>query len=318
MGQCNAAARSTEGEVEEIFSVPAAGFSIRVRSQRKFGWKPDLPDFRDKVLALPESKTTDLPTKVDLRPAEHFTIYDQGYLGSCTANAIGAAFHFDQIRQGCTEFVPSRLFIYYNERAMEGNVDQDAGAYIRDGIKSIAQIGVCHETMWPYDVSRFTDCPKERCYTDATLNKCKSYARVPQTLEDMKGVINEGFPFVFGFAVFESFMTAEVAATGVVPMPSSFEAVLGGHAVQACGYDDEKQWFIVRNSWGEEWGDKGYFYLPYEYMANPQLVGDMWAILFVDSVDFPCRPQPGGNQEKSAAVADCISTVAPVAASGGA
>jgi len=306
MGQ-SCTSGEAQAPVEEVFAVPAAGFSIRVRTQQRFGWKPDMPDWRDKVLALPGDKKKDLPAQVDLRPNEHFEIYDQGYLGSCTANAIGAAFHFAQIKEGVTDFVPSRLFIYYNERAMEGSVNQDAGAYIRDGIKSVYQLGACHESMWPYDENRFTEAPKERCYQDASLNKCKSYARVPQNLDDLRGCIAGGLPFVFGFAVFESFMTQEVATTGIVPMPQQFESILGGHAVQAIGYDDENQWFIVRNSWGEGWGDKGYFYLPYEYMANPQLVGDLWAIVFVDSVDFPCKPQP-----------DSASAAARAASAGGA
>jgi len=284
---CNSG--SVEGAVEEIFSVPASGFSIRVRTQRRFGWKPDLPDFRDKVLALPASKTKDLPAQVDLRPAEHFPIYDQGHLGSCTANAIAASFHFDQVRQNLHDFVPSRLFLYYNERAMEGTIEQDSGAYIRDGIKSLNNVGICPEAMWPYDVSQFTKKPAELCYKEATLNTCKEYARVPQTMEDMNGCLNEGFPFVFGFADLEYFMTHEVASTGIMTMPDYFESELVGHAVQACGYDDEKQCFIVRNSWGEEWGDKGYFYMPYEYLSNPQLAGDMWAVRFIDGMELPCR-----------------------------
>mmetsp|Transcript_40218 Transcript_40218/g.104136 ORF Transcript_40218/g.104136 Transcript_40218/m.104136 type:complete len:146 (+) Transcript_40218:105-542(+) len=128
---------------EDVFVVKEAGFSIPVRTTKKMGWKKDFPDFRDRILALPAEKKRDFPSKVDLRPAEHFGIYDQGKLGSCTANALGAAFHFDQVKEGKIDFVPSRLFIYYNERSMEGSTDQDAGASIRDGIKSLNQIGVC-------------------------------------------------------------------------------------------------------------------------------------------------------------------------------
>jgi len=291
MGNSCTSLGAAADDAGSTFVVQVTGRSVPVRTVRRLGWKPDLPDFRDRVLSLPAEKTASLPSSVDLRKSEAlaFEIYDQGNLGSCTANAIGAAFHFEQLRQGLRGFTPSRLFIYYNERSMEGTVEKDNGAYIRDGIKSLNKEGICPESMWPYDIDTFTQKPDEICYKEATLNTCKEYARVPQTMEDMKGCINEGFPFVFGFAVFESFMTHEVATTGIMPMPDEFEGILGGHAVQACGYDDENQWFIVRNSWGEEWGDKGYFYMPYEYISNTQLCSDLWAVRFVDGDEFPCR-----------------------------
>merc|ERR1719401_2114671 len=159
----------------ETFVVPEAGFSIPVRRVKSLGWKPDLPDFRDRLLALPPAKTTKLPKQVDLRPAEHFAIYDQGHLGSCTANAIGAAFHFAQVSEHVKDFTPCRLFIYYNERAMEGNVGRDAGAQIRDGIKSLAKIGCCGECLWPYDIAKFTQKPPEECYKAAVKTRAKEY-----------------------------------------------------------------------------------------------------------------------------------------------
>lgn len=280
---------SSSDVVEEVAVIERGGVSIPAHMVKKLGWKKDLPDFRDRVLSLPASKKEKLAPKVDLRPAEHFEIYDQGNLGSCTANALCAAFHFDQVKEGVTDFVPSRLFVYYNERAMEGNVSSDSGAYLRDGVKSLSKVGVCHETVWPYDVSTFTEKPLDKCYDEATKNTAKEYARVPQTVEDMKACIAAGFPFVFGFAVLSSFFSEEVSQTGNMPMPQPEDYVLGGHAVQACGYDDEKQVMIVRNSWGEEWGDKGYFYMPYDYISDPNMAADFWAIKFVDSSDLPCR-----------------------------
>mmetsp|Transcript_83417 Transcript_83417/g.268901 ORF Transcript_83417/g.268901 Transcript_83417/m.268901 type:complete len:292 (-) Transcript_83417:281-1156(-) len=279
--------RSNVATVPPVFVVQEAGCSIPVHTTRKMGWKRDLPDFRDRVLALPMEKMRDFPSKVDLRPAEHFGIYDQGRLGSCTANALGAAFHFDQVKEGKIDFVPSRLFIYYNERSMEGSIDQDAGASIRDGIMSLSQIGVCSEKQWEYDESQFTVRPTEGCYTSATANRASEYARVPQTIEDIKGVLKEGFPFVFGFIVLSSFRTEAVSSTGYMTMPQPEDSTLGGHAVMAIGYDDEKQVVIVRNSWGEGWGDAGYFYMPYDYICHPFLAGDMWAIKSVDGKDFP-------------------------------
>mmetsp|Transcript_83413 Transcript_83413/g.268888 ORF Transcript_83413/g.268888 Transcript_83413/m.268888 type:complete len:292 (-) Transcript_83413:281-1156(-) len=279
--------RSSVATAPPVFVVQEAGASIPVRPGRKMGWKKDLPDFRDRMFALPIEKKQDFPCKVDLRPAEHFGIYDQGKLGSCTANALGAAFHFDQVKEGKIDFVPSRLFIYYNERSMEGCVDQDAGSYLRDGIKSLNQIGVCSEKPWEYDESQFTVRPTEGCYTSATANRASEYARIPQTIEDIKGVLKEGFPFVFGFVVLSSFRTEAVSSTGYMTMPQPEDSTLGGHAVMAIGYDDEKQVVIVRNSWGEGWGDAGYFYMPYDYICHPFLAGDMWAIKSVDGKDFP-------------------------------
>mmetsp|Transcript_80715 Transcript_80715/g.234092 ORF Transcript_80715/g.234092 Transcript_80715/m.234092 type:complete len:293 (+) Transcript_80715:74-952(+) len=287
--QCVGSAPSgTQAEVE-TFVVPEAGVTIQTRTVKRMGWVPDLPDHRDRVLELHPSKKEVLPPKCDLRPTEQFPLYDQGHLGSCTANAIGAAFHYSMIKQGAKAFVPSRLFVYYNERAMEGHVDTDSGAQIRDGIKSVAKLGVCDETLWPYDVDRFTEKPTSACYEAGAKCTAKEYARVPQTLEDLKACINEGFPIAFGFIVFSSFMTPEVASTGKMEMPSMYDWPKGGHAVLAIGYDDEKKVFIIRNSWGEGWGDKGYFYMPYDYITHPALAQDFWAIKCIEEQDFPTR-----------------------------
>jgi len=253
---------------------------VPVRTVRKLGWKPDLPDFRDRVLSLPAEKTANLPSSVDLRKSEAFAfeIYDQGSLGSCTANAIGAAFQYDQRKGGLVDSIPSRLFIYYNERAMEGSVPYDAGAYIRDGMKSVNKLGVCAESSWPYVESFFTVKPYDDCYAEAAKNLCTEYARVTQTLDGMKACLNEGFPFVFGFTVFYSFFDQSVAETGMMSMPLENDPMAGGHAVLAVGYDDEKGCFIVRNSWGEGWGDQGFFYMPYAYIADPSLASDFWTM----------------------------------------
>jgi len=264
------------------------------------GWKRDLPDFRDRTLALAEAKKSNLPHKIDLRQGLAFPVYEQGDLGSCTANAVAAAFHYGQIKQGFKDFDPSRLFIYYNERVIEGSVHEDTGAYLRDGVKALQKVGCCAEPMWPYDEAKWQARPPKKCFEDAAKNKCKEYARVPQTLEDMKGCLNEGFPFVFGFIVLESFMIDEVEATGNMLMPLPDDCILGGHAAMACGYDDSRRVFILRNSWGAEWGDKGYFYMPYDYMANPQLVQDLWTIRLLDVVDFPTTTAFARSEQSSA------------------
>ena len=251
------------------------------RKIQKYGWVPDLPDARDHLYAAPPQYLSDLPAQVDLRGQCPKEVYDQGQLGSCTANAIAGGFEFDLLKQQAQDFMPSRLFIYYNERVIENTVDSDSGAMIRDGIKSVSKQGVCPETDWPYDISKFTNKPSDQCYQEALQHRVTSYQRIPRVLNQFKGCLAHGFPFVFGFRVYESFESDEVAKTGVVPMPAANEQALGGHAVLAVGYDDEQQRFIVRNSWGVGWGMSGYFTLPYAYLMDRGLASDFWAVLQV-------------------------------------
>jgi C1A family cysteine protease len=245
---------------------------------RKYGWAPDLPDHRDYLYSAPQPVLAKLPPKKDLRSGCP-PVYDQGQLGSCTANAISGAVQFEQKKQGVTMFGPSRLFIYYNERDMEGTVNSDGGAQIRDGVKSVATLGVCPETEWPYDINKFADKPIPKCYTDATKCEAVGYQRLDSSnLNQLKGCIASGFPFVFGFTVYDAFESQEVAKTGVLNMPGPKEKVQGGHAVLAVGYDDAAQRFTVRNSWGKDWGIKGYFTIPYAYLTTTDLADDFWTI----------------------------------------
>ena len=246
----------------------------------RFGWLPDLPDQRDRLYAAPVETLGALPARVDLRP-QCPPVYDQGQLGSCTANAIAGAIEFDRLKQGLADFVPSRLFIYYNERAMEHTVDSDSGAQIRDGIKSVGKQGDCPETEWPYVIARFKTRPPKKCYADALKYRAVIYQRVAPTATQIKSCLASGYPVVFGFTVYESFASASVARTGHVPLPRSGERAIGGHAVAGVGYDDAKQWFLVRNSWGARWGLKGYFTLPYAYVTDEDLASDFWTIRIV-------------------------------------
>ena len=245
----------------------------------RYGWIPDLPDARDRVFKVAR-RAGALPTSVDLR-AICPPVYDQGELGSCTANAIAAAVEFDQRKEKLAEFQPSRLFIYYNERAIEGTIATDAGAMIRNGIKSVAGDGVCSEAMRPYDEQKFADRPGAPCYRAAKTHPAVEYSRVAQDMGDLKACLAAGYPFVFGFTVYESFESDAVAHSGVAGMPGSSETALGGHAVMAAGYDDASQRFLIRNSWGTDWGMGGYFTLPYEYVANGDLADDFWTIRVV-------------------------------------
>lgn len=253
---------------------------------KKYGWKPDLPDPRDKIHKFPRIKNnmTDVPTKIDLRENMP-NIYDQGKLGSCTAQAIAAAYQFDEMKQGNKNaFQPSRLFIYYNERSKEHTADRDAGASIRDGMKSIHKIGVCPETKWPYDITKFSIQPTTECYQEALDHKSIEYHRLVPFTNQLRQSLASGYPIVFGMAVFESFESDEVAETGVVPMPKEGEEMLGGHAVLLVGYDKDESYWICRNSWGTEWGDEGYFYLPHEYLSKEKrFTSDFWILKKVSS-----------------------------------
>lgn len=261
-----------------IYSSKVKTSNTELTNKHFYGWKKDKVDSNDEYHNFSiENKLNNIKL-VDLRQ-QCPVIYDQGHLGSCTANAIAGAYHYDEIKQSETPiFTPSRLFIYYNERKIEGTIDTDSGAEIRDGIKSINDVGVCSEDVWPYDITKFTVCPSDICYVNAKTHHSIEYKRVEQTLDQLKQCLVEGYPFVFGFEVYSSFESPEVASSGNMPIPKDGEELLGGHAVCAVGYDDSKKVFIVRNSWGVIWGDKGYFYMPYAYITNASKCSDFWTI----------------------------------------
>jgi len=161
---------------------------------------------------------------------------------------------------------------------IEGTVNQDSGAFIRDGIKSLNKLGVCTEVEWPYKISRFTKKPTAACYRSAKKHRILSYHRI-STVDEMRSCLAEGFPFVFGFTVYEAFESATVAKSGVLNMPGPKEKVMGGHAVMGVGYDNAAMRFTIRNSWGTDWGQKGYFTMPYDYLSpDKNLSDDFWTV----------------------------------------
>lgn len=243
---------------------------------RTYGWRPDVPDHRDRV-HRPTYDAAALPAHVDLSPLMPAP-YDQGSLGSCTAHAIGGSIAYERGQQPHLPrwFTPSFLQIYYCERALEGTTHDDAGAYIRDGAKVTAQIGVAPASAWPYDESKFAKRPPKSVYRAALDTRVTSYMRVSQTKNDIRAVLAAGDTIVFGFSVYESFESAEVARTGIVPMPKPHESMLGGHAVLGAGYDPRG--VLARNSWGGDWGRGGYFWLPWEYVVDPNLADDFWTL----------------------------------------
>jgi C1A family cysteine protease len=253
--------------------------------KRKYGWikqQPDLRDYDFKLLKLEVPPV--LPKIVNLRqwcsPIEN-----QLNLGSCTAHAWAGLIQYNEIKSGKIGSLyndMSRLFIYYNERMIEGTVNQDSGAELRDGAKSLSTYGVPVEVEWPYNIKNFKKKPMVSVYKDALPNIIKNYHAI-NTFNDLKICLSQGHPFVFGFMVYSSFESNTVSNTGIVPMPKRNEKILGGHAVLAVGYDDNQKRFLVRNSWGTDWGLpgdlRGYFTIPYDYLANSNLASDFWTVI---------------------------------------
>src|SRR2546423_3618089 len=250
---------------------------INTRSQKWYGWLPDLPDQRDFAYKVIKPRIAKLPRKVDLRK-KCSPIENQGDIGACTAHALVGALEFLELKDGRKFVDLSRLFVYYNERAIEGAVKEDSGAFLRDGIKSLAKQGVCPEKAWPYKVHGFAKKPDKNCYSAAKNHQITSYHRL-SSLNEMRICLADGYPFVFGFTVYSAFESDEVAKTGVLNLPAKGEKVEGGHAVMAVGYDDPKKRFIIRNSWDTDWGMKGYFTMPYDYLdPKSNLADDFWTI----------------------------------------
>ncbi|MFJ8356816.1 C1 family peptidase [Bacillus paramycoides] len=247
---------------------------------RYFTVRKDPIDLRDKVFqSYLFSSEEDLPTQVDLRNRMS-EVVDQGQLGSCTANAIVSGLREYLLKQSGRPFVPlSRLFLYYHEREIEGDTQDDKGAILRDGMGVLERIGVCPEEDFPY-TEDFRDTPSTKAENDATLYRIGQYNRV-QNLSLLKAALAHGLPVVLGFLVTKTFYySEEVRKTGIVPISGIDDVITengqqAGHAVCAVGYDDSKQTVIIRNSWGAEWGDKGYCYFPYELFQNG-IVQDMW------------------------------------------
>jgi len=217
-----------------------------------------------------------LPSTADLRPLCS-PVENQLDIGSCTGNALVGAVEFLERKDGVPFEDMSRLFVYYNEWAMEHTVNSDSGAMIRDGIKTLVKRGVCSEKLWPYVKTNLFKKPTPACYRQASKHQVVSYQRI-ETLDEMQTCLADGFPFVFGFTVYESFESEQVAKTGILNLPAKSEKEMGGHAVMCVGYNNAQKRFIVRNSWGTDWGMAGYFTMPYDYLSNRNLSDDLWTI----------------------------------------
>jgi C1A family cysteine protease len=242
------------------------------------GYKPEDIDIRDHAYR-PEVAYADLPARVDWRD-KCSPVRDQGQLGSCTGCSIAACMDFIKLMQGePLDGGSSALFVYYGERVIEKSVNTDAGAEIRDGMAVAANTGICTEALYPYVISQFRKKPSVAAYKDASNHQLLEYQRIQTySLSAMKACLAAGFPYVFGFRVYQSFESDVVASTGIVPMPAYRETYLGGHAVLAVGYDIDKSIIYVQNSWGTSWGQDGFFEMPMKYFTQNRLVSDIWTM----------------------------------------
>ncbi len=245
------------------------------------------PQLSEVFMKLSPPSSVPLPIKCDLRAlVGNIEVYNQGGLGSCTANAIASAYKILGIIKNRKSVSISRLFVYYNERVVIGKVFEDSGAFIKDGFTSMQNQGACLEIYWPYIESRFTTQPPIPCYHEARNHRTNGY-NSQLNPRDMVTAIKEclslRLPVVIGVLVYESFQTDQSAKTGIIPMPNpQTERLLGGHALVCIGYDDDKQHFILLNSWGREWGQNGYGFISYEFIANNDLCNDCHAFLNVE------------------------------------
>ena len=252
------------------------------RSASWYGWKPDTPDFRDIRFSL-SSVTSSIPQSYDTRNTD-WGIYDQGQLGSCTANATLSAYRHVLHREGHADFDGSRLAQYYWSRYLEGDTQSDGGAEIRDAVKVLTKFGVAPESAWPYIEAKVTRGPPAAVGKLAKQHVAIQYQSVALTMASLCGAIVQHGNVIVGISVYDSFESKAVAQTGKVPFPSSHEKLVGGHAIELIGYDftsADNQFFIAKNSWGTDWGDHGYFYIPFNYITNPDLSDDAWTLVAV-------------------------------------
>jgi C1A family cysteine protease len=239
----------------------------------KYHWVKDIIDTRDHPYQLTNTEQSNI---VDLRQYCSL-IENQGNLGSCTGNAIAGAIELLHKKQKRTLDI-SRLFIYYYERVLIGTVNYDSGAYIRDGIKVCYKYGAPTENLWPYNISKFRTVPPKTALIDAAKRKVTSYQRAAD-FNQVIDAITSGYPVTIGFSVYSSFDSPVVAKTGIMPYPDTKkEKLLGGHAVLLVGYNKYNNTFIARNSWGTNWGDRGYFYMPFQVIQNTSMSSDFWVI----------------------------------------
>lgn len=247
---------------------------IPVRDHKWYGYRRDARDDRD-IMFTPHPGQV-VPAAIDLR--DHCPpVMDQGPYGSCTAHGITGALRYGFLKTGQADTPLSRMMLYADERIREGTFPADAGAEIRDGIKSTQVEGIAVEKLWPYQASKMKTKPTPAVYKAAVKFKFK-YSRVEVDVDHLRAAIAAGWPVVVGIDVYESFESDAVSKTGVVPMPVSGDKNIGGHCMYAVGYGQKPDHFTVRNSWNTDWGDHGDCYIPYGYLGSTKYGSDYWTI----------------------------------------
>ncbi len=267
------------------------------------GWVPSPPDPRDHIYEPPKAALADTRPDLDLNPGD-WPVWDQRDLPSCTAQALAGGMslllrnHPKPGDHTTHDWEPSRMFLYYNERAEEGTQAQRRPAHLRDAVKSVKQTGICPDALWPYDVNQYATKPPEGAYDAAKPHREIAYRRLKPHVEHMKACLKEKHPFTIGFRLFQSLATPKIKATGDIPAPTEQQLKSlpnNGHCVLVIGYDDAQQHWLIRNSYGPDWGKGGYGTLPYRYVTTPKLCADMWTVRWHDeaALVFPLDDKQG-------------------------
>jgi C1A family cysteine protease len=241
-----------------------------------YGCLKDKYDNRDFVYGLFKALPAP-PSSVDISNLMP-EIWDQGSLNCCVGEGPTAAYSWvvNKLKLPYTPY--SVLFTYYNARKIYGNTGEDSGSTIRDGIKGLVTYGASIQSLWDFNPNNVIVEPSKAAYVDAKQHLVTKYESIAQDETLIKQVLAFEGPIVLGISIYGSFETDEVAKTGIVPMPKDGEKLFGRHCVVLVGYDDDKKLFKLRNSWSKNWGDGGYFYLPYEYILDSYLAQDFWLI----------------------------------------
>jgi C1A family cysteine protease len=255
------------------------------------GWLPPLPDMRDyypKKIAIKLPK--ELPAAVDLRQW-FLPVQNQGKISACTAHAAVGIVEYFQNRLYKKAVYGSRLFVYKNTRNLLG-ITGNKGAYLRTAMAALCLCGVPPEKFWPYEEGKLDESPDAFVYTIAdNFEAVQYFCHDPigqeisraDVLHSVKSYLAVGVPAMFGFYMFTN--AQKIKADGLVSYPTENDRSIGGHAVVACGYDDARGALLFRNSWGIEWGDNGYGWLPYEFVLK-SLAIDFWSLVKAEWVDL--------------------------------
>lgn len=269
------ASHASEREIEENLSKHVINLKPSKKSQYYDELKQQKTHKSIKI-ELSEKTAVKYPAVLDISSMLS-NIYDQGQLGSCTAQATCAGIEYNMVDQkwgGVNKFTPSRLFQYYNSRSLMGTVNEDSGASIADAIKASYEYGFAPESLWNYsDNDKLFKVKPTKIVYDKAKEYRITHSKIPLNLDAFKYVINNHDGIVMGMSLFNSFMTSSAAKTGIIPMPKTDEDSVGGHAMLIVGYDDTQKMFKIRNSWGPNWGIKGHCLVPYEYVFGNEQKG---------------------------------------------